>query len=271
MLLTIKPNPFQSLDIILKNGSLIFKGMKAINIILIVSFLLGFNARSQNLIEANLENWKYGTAKIGVLDFMTGEIQEFGNINKTGNIQIKLESNFLQKMKAQMDKEQEKAPEGWKASLKTVSGTFSCLSDDLSFQNGETNLSSLPKQLFVFKGSKEILGLLMPASNKAIANYFFTYGEENCKTGKYLEWTYLDKPAKVNGTCSTTTFTQTENESYKATRIYSLDLKAGWNLIEYHITEVYEESSGKFHPKTTEIKLIENIPSNINWYFSPEK
>ncbi len=245
--------------------------MKTLYIIFTSCFLLSFSALSQNLIEANIENWEFGNAKIGTLDFITGETQEFGSIDKSGNITIKLEPDFLQKMKEQMEKEQEKAPEGWKASLKTVSRTFSCLSDDLSFENGDTNLSSLSKQLFVFKGDKEILGFLMPASNEAIANYFFSYGEKNTDMGKYLEWTYLDEPAVVNGTCSTTIFGQTENESYKATKNYSLDLQKGWNLIEYHIKEVFEESTGKIHPKTTEVRLIENIPSEINWYFSPEK
>ena len=245
--------------------------MKTLIINLIVCFLFSFNALSQNLIETKVENWEYGSAKIGVLDFISGSVQEFGGIDKNGNLTIELQPNFLQKMKAQMEKEQEKSPEGWQASLKTVSGTFSCLSGGLSYNNGETNLSSLPKQLVVFKGEKEILGLLMPASKKAIADYFFTYGEENSGTGKYIEWTYLDEPATVKGTCINTTFTQAQNESFKASENYSLELKKGWNLIEYHITEVFEDSSGKIYPKTTKIQRIENAPSEINWYFSSEK
>jgi hypothetical protein len=122
-------------------------------------------------------------AKIGTLIFVSGEIHEFGSINKNGNIAIKLQKPIFFKMREQLEKEQEKAPEGWKTSLKTVSGTFSYLSEDLSFKNADTNLSSFPRQLFVFKGGKEILGLLMPASNEAFANYFFSYGEENCGKG----------------------------------------------------------------------------------------
>lgn len=148
--------------------------MNTFFIIFASCFLLNFNALSQNHIEANIENWEFGIAKIGTLDFITGDTQEFGSIDKSGNITIKLEPDFLQKMKEQMEKEQEKAPEGWKASLKTVSGAFSCLSDDLFFENGDTNLSSLPKQFFVYKGDKEIIGFLMPVSNEAIANYFFS-------------------------------------------------------------------------------------------------
>ncbi|PRX44481.1 hypothetical protein [Salegentibacter salegens] len=245
--------------------------MKALTISLFTCFLFSFNAISQNTIEANVENWEYGTAKIGVLDFISGSTQKFGSIDKNGNLSIELQPNFLQKMKEQMEKEQEKSPEGWKASLKTVSKTFSCFSGDLTYKNGDTNLSSLPKQLVVFKNEKEILGILMPASNKAIADFFFSNSEENSTTGKYLEWTYLDEPATVKGTCNTTTFTQAENESFKAAKTYSLDLKKGWNLIEYHITEVFEDSTGQIYPKTTEIQLIKNIPSEINWYFSAEK
>ncbi|MBZ9629484.1 hypothetical protein LB465_01735 [Salegentibacter sp. LM13S] len=245
--------------------------MKTLNIILLSCFLLSFNAISQNLIEANVENWEYGNAEIGTIDFISGSMLKFGSIDKNGDLAIKLEADFLQKMKDQMEKEQEKSPKGWQASLKTVSGTFSCMSGDLSYKNGESNLSSLPKQLFVFKGDQEILGLLMPASNSAIADYFFTYGEENSGTGKYLEWTYLDEPATVKGDCNTTTFTQMQNESFEATESYSLDLKKGWNLIEYNIANVFEDSSGKVYPKTTEIQLIKHIPSEINWYFLAEK
>ncbi|PKD21467.1 hypothetical protein APR41_00315 [Salegentibacter salinarum] len=245
--------------------------MKTLILSLLTCFLFSFNAISQNLIEANVENWEYGTAKIGVLDFISGSTQEFGSIDENGNLTLELQPGFLQKMKEQMEKEQEKSPDDWQASLKTVSGTFPCLSGGLSYKNGETNLSSLPRQLVVFKNEKEILGLLMPASNKAVADFFFTFSEKNSDTGKYLEWTYLDEPATVEGTCINTTFTKNQNESFKASKNYSLDLKEGWNLIEYHITEVFEDSTGKIFPKTTEIQRIENIPSEINWYFSAEK
>ncbi|HKL37182.1 MAG TPA: hypothetical protein VJ899_12890 [Salegentibacter sp.] len=241
--------------------------MKTINLILIACFLFGLNVQSQEVIEARLENWEYGEADLGVIDFITGEAQKFGSIDEDGNIQIKLESNFLQKMKEQMEKEQEKAPKGWKAALKNVSGTFDCFLDDLTYTNGEANLSSLPKHLVVYRDKEEILGGLMAASNKPIANYYYSAGELNCKTGKYLEWTYLEKPAMVKGTCTTKNFTRIEGESFEAKRDYSLDLKEGWNLIEYNITEVFEGATGKVQPKTTKIQRIENIPSNVNWYF----
>jgi hypothetical protein len=255
----------------LRNGSQIFKEMKTTNIILIVCLLFGISVQSQNLIEARLENWEYGEADIGVIDFITGDAHKFGSIGEDGNIQITLEANFLQKMKDQIGKEQEKAPKGWKASLKNVSGTFDCFLDDLTYTNEEANLSSLPKLLVVYRDKKEVLGELMAASNQQVANYFFSYGDLNCETGKYLEWTYLDEPAKVEGTCSTTNFTQIQDESFEATRDYSLDLKEGWNLIEYQITEVFEGADGKVQPKTTKIQSIENIPSDINWYFLQEQ
>ena len=270
MPLTIKRNPFQSLGISLRNGSPIFKEMKTINIILIVCLLFGINVQSQNLIEARLDNWEHGEADLGVIDFITGEAQKFGSIDEDGNIQIKLEANFLQKMKDQMEKEQEKAPKGWKAALKNVSGTFACFSDDLTYSNGKANLSSLPKYLVVYRDKKEVLGGIIAASNKPIADYFFSYGDLNCETGKYLEWTYLDEPAAVEGTCSITTFTQIQDESFEETTDYSLDLKEGWNLIEYQITEVFEGADGKVQPKTTKVQRIENIPSDINWYFLQE-
>lgn len=53
----------------------------------------------------------------------------------------------------------------------------------------------------VFKKDKEILGLFMPTTNKAIADFFFAYSEENSDIGKYLDWTYLDESAIVEGTC----------------------------------------------------------------------
>ena len=245
--------------------------MKPTNTILIVCLLFGINVQSQDLIEARLDNWEHGTVDLGVIDFITGEAQKFGSIDENGNIEIKLETNFLQKMKDQMEKEQEKAPKGWKASLKNVSGTFNCFSDNLTYTNEEANLSSLPKLLVVYRDKKEVLGELMAASNEQVANYFFSYGDLNCETGKYLEWTYLDEPATVEGTCSTTNFTQIQDESFEATRDYSLDLKEGWNLIEYEITEVFEGADGKVQPKTTKIQSIKNIPSDINWYFLQEQ
>lgn len=80
-------------------------------------FLLNFQKKSQNLIEANIENWEYGNGKIEILDFISGKFQEFVTIDQNGNLEIEL-ANFLQKKKEQRKKEQEKALEGWEASLK---------------------------------------------------------------------------------------------------------------------------------------------------------
>lgn len=241
--------------------------MKPIYFFLFLWLLLGNNVQAQQLIKAHLDNWNHGEVNVGTIDFITGKAHKLGSIDTDGNLQIELQKNFLQKMKEKMQKEQENAPKGWKAALKTVSNTYSCFPEDLTYSNPNAALSSLPKLLVVYTDKKEILGELMAASKLSIANYFFSYGDLNCQTGKYLEWTYLDEPASVNGVCSITTYTLTKDESFKATNEFSLNLKQGWNLIAYQITEIFEGASGKVQPKTTKINRLENIPENINWYF----
>lgn len=65
--------------------------------------------------------------------------------------------------------------------------------------------------------------------------------------------------------------TRPPNGSFKASESYSLDLKKGWNHIEYHVTQVFEDSTGKVYPKITEIQFSKNIPLYIKWHFYSEQ
>lgn len=159
----------------------------------LLAFFLFFqhNLLSQEMISGKLNNWQNSDAKIVNLDLFTGDTRYFGEIDEEGNIKIPLKKNFLSKIKKELKKKQEEATDNQKITLKTLQGTYSCLSGDLSYENAENNLTALPKMFFVMNAEEDLIGLLMPVSNPAIAKWHSSFGKQNTGKGKYVEWVYF--------------------------------------------------------------------------------
>lgn len=224
-----------------------------------------FPLKAQGEISGQIENWNDAEAKIIFVDIFSGYTRELGKIEKDGTLIIPLEEDFLTSIKAEMKKEQEKAPENSKISLKNVKKSYSCQNGDLEYQNPEAPITGLPKHLYVVKEEKEMLGLLMPASSKSIAQYVSS--GKNAETGKYLEWVYLDEEAEVKGDCYSHGFT--DNATFKEIHHFDLYLKQGWNIVQYEIQETFEDETGKTYPKEIEWTSVEKIPEDIKWIFTP--
>lgn len=240
-------------------------------LVLLLSCFLMFqhHTQAQEKVTGSINNWHEGEAKIMFIDMFSGYTREFGTIDANGNLEIPLQENFLSLVKEAMEKEQKKASENRVISLKDLQGTYSCDVGDLEYENPGTKLSSLPQHLMVVPvgGEKRILGILSPASDPAIAQWIASNKRESTKQGKYMEWVFLEEEARVNGECYSHTFTNDDviQEDYQ----YDLDLKKGWNLVQYEIQEIFEDSQGKTYPKRIEVTTITEVPEDVEWTFIP--
>ena len=222
---------------------------------------------AQEMITGTLENWENSEAKIVNLHLFSGYTREIGSIDRAGNLEIPLQEDFLSLVREEMKKELEKAAENETLSLKDLQGTYSCQSGDLNFQNPETNLTGLPKQFYVMKGEKEMLGILMPVSDPSIAKWVASFGEESVSKGKYVEWVYFDEEAGVTGECYNHKFA--DNDTFKENHTYNLEFKEGWNMVQNEILETYEDQSGKSYPKEISWSIVNKIPEDIQWTLVP--
>ena len=233
----------------------------------IIFLIFHHQVKAQEIIAGSIDNWQKGEARIVLMDMFSGYIKDLGKINKDGHLEIPLEKDFLSRIKEEMKKEQAKAHENHKLSLKTLEGKYSCLSGDLEYENPETNLSGLPKQFFIMQGKNEMLGILMPTSNPAIAESHAAFSSKSSGKGKYVEWVYFDKQAKVNGECYSNRFA--DSSTFKESHQFNLDFNKGWNLVQHEIQETFEDQSGKIHAKKIRWSTIEQVPEDIEWIFIP--
>ena len=244
--------------------------MKRTILLLSLFFILSQNISvAQEIITAKIENWDYSEGKVVSLNLFSGETRDFGEIDSSGTIKIPLQDDFLSKVREEMKEKEESNPDNVKISLKNLKGTYSCTTGDLTYSDENLSLTGLPKMFFVTNAKNDIIGLLMPVSNPAIAEHHASFGKESTGKGKYVQWVYFEDKARVSGKCSTTKFAYTDSThtSFQENRHLDLNFKRGWNLVEHDIQEIFKDSSGKIYPKRINSHVVETMPKDVQWTF----
>lgn len=233
---------------------------------ILFSWLICFSASAQNSLEGTVKNWSNGDGFVAFYDMLSGEMSRLGTINSQGNLHIPLDADYLNTVNLMSKKAAEKAPKGWEIRHNTVSSAFSCIEEDkITIDSGETLLAGLPELSLTDKGGQADFGILYAVSTPEIAQWLFSYGEENISKGYYLKWIFTEKPAGVNGICAIPTYTGNGEEMYDDILQMNLKLDKGWNVIKYDIVETFTSQNGKVYPSKTEVTKLENLPENLLW------
>ncbi|MBJ7881507.1 hypothetical protein [Gelidibacter salicanalis] len=80
-------------------------------------------------------------------------------------------------------------------------------------------------------------GLIFLVTEEQLVPWIESSGDSDAVLGSYFKLVYMDSNFKYQGTC-TSTVSYTGNESYETHYIYNLQLKRGFNFIEYKIETV---------------------------------
>ncbi len=233
---------------------------------ILFSLLNCFSVSAQNSLEGTVNNWSNGDGLITFYDMLTKDMSQLGTINSQGNILIPLDADYINTVNLMAKKAAEKAPEGWEIQNNTVSSTFSCIGEDkITIDSGETLLAGLPELSLTDKGGQADFGILYAVSTSEIAQWLFSYGEDNVSNGYYLKWVFTEKPASINGICTIPTYTGNGEEKYDDIHKMNMKLNKGWNIIKYDIVETFTSQNGKVYPSNTEVTKLEKLPENLLW------
>jgi len=233
---------------------------------ILFSWLICYSASAQNSLEGTVKNWSNGDGLITFYDMLSGKKSQLGTINSQGNILITLDVDYINTVNLMAKKAAEKAPKDWEIQHNTVSSTFSCIGEDkITIDFGETLLAGLPELSLTDKGGQADFGILYAVSTPEIAQWLFSYGEDNVSKGYYLKWVFTEKPASINGICTNPTYTGNEEEMYDDILKMNLKLHKGWNIIKYDIVETFTSQNGKVYPSKTEVTKLEKLPENLLW------
>lgn len=117
-------------------------------------------------------------------------------------------------------------------------------------------------------------GLLSMDTDEALVPWLEDTYSNNAVTGSYFELVYMESDFNYQGEC-TSTVSNTENDTIITTYSYDLQLKAGFNFIEYKIESVLEHAipsmyeEGVFDnimkPSKIKVTSTQSVPPTIKW------
>lgn len=107
----------------------------------------------------------------------------------------------------------------------------------------------------------------MMVNHKEFAETYRSYGQYNAKPGYFLDWFYFAEPSSVIGECTTESYAVNQEETYKAITDYQLDFKAGWNLVQYEISEIFTDKEGLTYALKTNYKTLEKLPEGVQYIY----
>lgn len=117
-------------------------------------------------------------------------------------------------------------------------------------------------------------GLLFIVTDEKLVPWLEAYGDINAVLGSYFELVYMESDFNYQGECISTV-TYIENDPVETVYTYNLQLKAGFNFIEYKIESVkehkvpsmYEEGvfDNIIKPSTIKVLSTQSVPQNTKW------
>ncbi len=260
--------------------------------VFVASVLIFMSCQAQNSISGTIDNYTNNEGALTFYDFITGGQTAFGTIDNEGGFNIPLKEDFLEVMLSNAKKAQEKAPSGREIMFKTVATTFICdfnnesieyLDDgtekvtyvgsnkknEIVYVKGEAIISGIPDLNLTDK--KKVSSILYAVSEPKIANWLYTYGQDELVKGYYLQWYFVENEASAVGECVIPTYTGNGDENYSNATVVNLQLQKGWNIIKYNISEVFIAENGKTYASKTEISRLADLPDEVKWIRVIEK
>ena len=117
-------------------------------------------------------------------------------------------------------------------------------------------------------------GLIFLVADEALIPWLEDTYSNNAVTGSYFELVYIESDFNYQGEC-TSTVSNTEKDTIETSYTYDLQLKAGFNFIEYKIESVlehavpsmYEEGAFDNIMKPSKIKVTstQTVPPTTKW------
>lgn len=217
-------------------------------------------------LKGKITNYQDGSAQLVSNNMFSEEFQSWGSVESDGSFSIKLEPDFLEKVKAKAEEAKKTAPSGFSISFRTAAETFGCTYEEVKNEGGDAVVSGLPELSITDENGNPANGILYAASNSEIANWLYTYGETEAKKGYYLQFYYLESPAKAKGECVLETYTGEGDEMYEEVKLIDLELEQGWNIIRYETMEIFTSKTGKTYPSKITVTRLSELPGDLGWF-----
>jgi hypothetical protein len=230
--------------------------MKKINL-----FIVGLIVFSLSFVEAQskLDNYPFGSLDVNVMVMPFGMENpiKIGTISKDGDINFDLPAEL--KNISKDDKESE--------SSKLWYTIFSECSNGSEMVSEKDNIFSFDTSgLSLWTSDNRYVGVIFTVSDEKLMPWVEDPAYMEPITSSYFELIYLAKPFQYIGNCNTARMMDEGEDDVKIDYTYNLNLKAGFNFIEYKIESIYKTDPNIMasFPDKVSVTSIEGIP-NCKW------
>ena len=226
------------------------KSITSILLLFAISVCHSAMAQETSSTSPRIENYPKGELDLKITSFGEKDPITVGKIAADGTIHFSW---------PEIDLEEMKENDYYERSISSLLKGKSC-KDNAVITNEQAKLVET-KIVNIIKYDR-LVGCIIPSTQK---------GQEHNdrQLGSTLYWVYSDSETSVQATCSAKMEWE-DLYSFDETTAYDLTFKKGWNMVSNTLSAVEEyDNEGRKNslPKTISIQTIEQIPSDMHWFF----
>ena len=236
------------------------KNKPIVLVIILIILSINCTAQSNFVLESSLkiEDYNYGTLEMKVIPFGLGKEIPVGNIKEDGTIQF---------VWPEIDLKSIESSAIFMEPIKTALLGMNYCEEDQIEENTENCKIVNTQFIYLYKAEKQI-GVLFPATDRSLLENEPANIYSVLSPGSSLSWFLSSGECNFKAKCEE----QMEWEGkYNFTKenIYDVQLKKGWNIVQYTLAEIEEfkdeNGAGKMEKKV-DVKTLDRIPENIKWH-----
>ncbi|WOD44623.1 hypothetical protein [Hwangdonia lutea] len=228
--------------------------MKKLLLLMVSIFVFNFAPSQSN---PKIENYQFGSldVEVMIMPFGMEKPVKIGTMSKTGAIDFE-----VPKALPELSKETKAV------FISDLAYTLFDVCDNSSEINSNiTIITSFDTgALSLWTTDKRYVGVVFAVSDEKMVPWIEDPAYVEPILGSYFELIYVAKPFQYNGECTQTQML--EKGDAKINFNYNLDLKAGYNFIEYKIESIYKTDPNVMasFPDKVSVSNVEGIP-NCKW------
>ena len=227
------------------------------SILLIVSIIL-FNC-GQSQSQPKLENYPFGSLEVDVIVMSFGMDNpiKIGSITKSGEIVFNFPTDLPEISKEAKESESSKL---WYTVFSQCNNGSEMVAEKDNMFSFDTGVLSLATK------DNPYAGVIFTVSDENLMPWIEDPAYMEPILGSYFELIYVDKPFQYQGSCGTTRMMDEDEHDVKIDYTYNLNLKAGFNFIEYKIENIHKTDSNVMasFPDKVSVTNVDGIP-NCKW------
>ena len=207
--------------------------------------------------QPKLENYPFGSLEVNlmVMPFGMDNAIKIGTMSKSGDIQFDFPSELKNISKDNQESESSKL---WYTLFSQCDNGMDMVSEKANIFSFDTGALSL------WTTDDRYVGVIFTVSDEGLMPWVEDPAYMEPVLGSYFELIYVAKPFQYNGECITTRML--DEGDAQITYNYNLNLKAGFNFIEYSIEHIYKTDPNIMasFPDKVLVKNTVGIP-NCKW------